>query len=221
MGVAVEDFTGRTLDWLLVLEKRKGVKRTMFLCQCICGESVERNAFSLKTAGFKSCGCYNRNRMAVMRLSHGKSKSPEYSTWAQMRRRCLNPTHHKYYRYGGRGITICPEWESFEAFFRDMGPKPTTGHSIDRIDNDGPYAPWNCKWATVRDQSRNTSLVVKMTVDGETLCIADMAKKHGLDALVVSKRRRRGWTDDEAVKTPLKRGKPYSLHHHRHQKQQT
>jgi hypothetical protein len=83
-------------------------------------------------------------------------RSPEYTAWAEMRKRVLNPNHRSYRNYGGRGITICERWlESYENFLADMGRKPSTDHSLDRIDNDGNYEPTNCHWATRSEQARN------------------------------------------------------------------
>lgn len=81
----------------------------------------------------------------------------EYRTWGSMRYRCLNKQSAAYARYGGRGITICGKWDSFDVFLADMGPKPTPRHSLDRIDNNGNYCPENCRWATVEMQTRNQS----------------------------------------------------------------
>lgn len=68
--------------------------------------------------------------------------------------RCTKPWHPSYYCYGGRGITVCDEWLDFENFYADMGDHPD-GLTLDRIDNDGPYAPWNCRWTTWEEQRRN------------------------------------------------------------------
>lgn len=86
---------------------------------------------------------------------HGMSGLPEYKTWCRMIQRCLNPNNPVYKDYGGRGIQVCDRWRQFENFYADMGPRPSPAHSIDRIDNDGGYAPGNCRWAEPHVQQAN------------------------------------------------------------------
>ena len=89
---------------------------------------------------------------------HGMTKSPEYEIWAGMKKRCYTKTNASYYRYGGRGITVCDKWKnSFLAFYKDMGKRPTDKHQIDREKNDGNYDPDNCRWITAKENVQNRS----------------------------------------------------------------
>ncbi len=109
----------------------------------------------------KSCGCRNKEQCRQIGLKrdhkivHGQYNSKEYKSWEGMWSRCTNPKATGYKNYGGRGITVDPDWKSFSNFFRDMGKKPD-GTSIDRVNNDGNYEFWNCRWATRKQQNNNT-----------------------------------------------------------------
>lgn len=116
-----------------------------------------------------------------------------------MRRRCNRPGAARFADYGGRGITVCPRWDSFAAFLADMGPAPSREHSIDRVDNSKGYSPENCRWATAAEQSRNTRRTRMITIGAETLCIADWAAKVGIDAMSFKSRLKRGWTGERLL----------------------
>lgn len=108
--------------------------------------------------------------------------SKEYQTWARIKNRCHSLTAKQYADYGGRGIFVCDEWRhDYSAFLRDMGPAPSPSHSIDRIDNDGPYSPDNCRWATPAEQAMNRRNNVMVSIDGAPVRLIELARKHGVN----------------------------------------
>jgi hypothetical protein len=120
-----------------------------------------------------------------------------------MRARCNCATHHKYHRYGGRGIKVCERWDDFWLFFEDMGEKPSPSHTLDRIDNDGDYEPGNCRWALPKVQARNSSTSLKLTIGGKAVPLRDVADEHGIDAGTLRKRVvDLNWPLSEACHTP-------------------
>jgi hypothetical protein len=147
-------------------EAEKRGRKRLAVCRCDCGEQTEVFTFCLTKGTTTSCGCLHRERAAARAAKLGSSNSrhgesaalmtPEYRAWRSMRQRCGSPTHDAYANYGGRGIFVCDRWEaSFEAFLADMGRRPSPSHSLDREDNDGPYSPGNCRWATQSQQNGN------------------------------------------------------------------
>jgi hypothetical protein len=153
--------------------KSDGRHVTVWECKCICGQTRMVTSHHLRTGHTASCGAKGCRKG----ITNGQYSTPEYKAWKHLKDRCLNPKTCNFASYGGRGIIVCPEWEnSFETFLADMGPRPTAEHSIERVDNDGPYAAWNCKWATRAEQSRNTRHNVKITFQGQTHCLVDWAK---------------------------------------------
>jgi ribosomal protein L19 len=136
------------------------------------------------------------------------AQHPLYPTWQGMCRRCSDPRHVAYHRYGGRGITVCERWkENFWAFVADIGDRPA-GRTLNRIDNDGNYEPGNCNWATQKEQSANQSCKRVLTFNGLTLTITQWAQKTGLTAFALRKRIRNGWSVERTLTEPLKTSSP-------------
>ncbi len=129
-------------------------------CKCDCGKMVTRRLSNVRRGATKSCGCWHRENSGQLRLSHGatvgRKPIPEYRIWASMIQRCENEKDKGYKNYGGRGIYVCKRWrESFATFLEDMGRRPNGSLTLERIHNDRPYDPANCKWADRFEQSRN------------------------------------------------------------------
>jgi len=129
-------------------------------CRCDCGNEKLIASGKLRGGSTKSCGCLGRGQLGQRSITHGATRgytrTPEYRAWESMIRRCEMPSQPNFPRYGGRGITVCPEWrESFETFLLDMGQKPSPKHTLDRIDNDQGYSAENCRWATWTQQRTN------------------------------------------------------------------
>ena len=142
-----------------------------------------------------------------MNYSHGMTGTPEYRAWLHMKDRCFNPNNKQYLDWGGRGITVCDRWLNFKNFLADMGLKPTSKHSIDRIDNDGNYSVENCKWSTNTEQHNNTRANHLITISCVTLNVKQWEKKMGYGENVIHTRLKLGWSEYKAVMTPVKQRK--------------
>lgn len=193
------DRRGERYERLVVIERapNAGPKDTnaRWVCRCDCGRAVIAYGQDLAREKFKSCGCLNAERIT----KHGMATLPVYRVWIQMRSRCRNPNDDSFHNYGGRGIMVCPEWENFGTFHKDMGPRPK-GCTLDRIDNNGPYSKENCRWATYKEQLNNRRNNRMLTVFGRTQTFSQWADECGIPWTTLRSRiERYGWPLEQAV----------------------
>jgi hypothetical protein len=145
--------------------------------------------------------------MKALKVMHGLSKIPEYRVWINMRTRCYDQNTSYYAEWGGRGIKVCDAWrDSFEMFFRYVGERPTSRHSLDRIDNDGNYEPGNVRWAVPKTQSRNHRSNRIVEVGGRSITLAEAVEQSPVPYNTVLYRLKRGWSVESAISLPAKKG---------------
>lgn len=216
--MAKMDITGQRYGRLVALHIEQTFSRhTHWRCKCDCGREVVVELGSLRKKNerrrTKSCGCLSKERMAKLNFSHGQSVargakkgSRLYEIWHNMRARCNRAGDIGYHRYGGRGIKVCPEWDADFVQFQRWAL--TNGYvdnlSIDRINNDGPYAPGNCRWVTSKAQARNRRTNTMITYRGKTACLAEHAEDVGISPKVVAGRIRLGWPIENSFNTPVR-----------------
>lgn len=194
---------GNRYGRLTVVGLGERTDRQRWICQCDCGGSTVAEGFALRSGHTTSCGCYAREQ-ASAKAKHGwaRDNAPHhrlYHIWQSMRNRCQNSNFEDYHNYGGRGIRVDPLWDSFERFRQDMEPTWKKGLSLDRIDNNGPYAPGNCRWATRKEQMSNTRRNKRVTFQGETLTIKQWSEKLGVRNNMLDYRLKAGWPLEMAL----------------------
>lgn len=201
------DLTGKKFGLLTVirLHSKDDRYRYRWECVCDCGGKAVCITNNLTRGHTLSCGCYSMKRRAEAATKHGQSgRTAEYRAWLHMKSRCYNNKVELYPIYGGRGITVCKRWlHSFENFFSDMGKRPSSKHSLDRIDVNGNYEPSNCRWATAIQQARNKRSNRLITFNGYTATLTEWAEKLNTTDKVIRKRIERGVPIDENAKTRL------------------
>ncbi len=213
MGKFIE-MVGKKFGRLSVLERDSTGNNgaVTWKCRCDCGNIVSVNGSALRNGHTSSCGCYQKDiatvsakQMGQKNTRHGMSYERIHGIWRGMKQRCSDPNSDDYKNYGARGITVCPEWsESFEAF-RDWAL--ANGYrddlTIDRIDNDGPYAPENCRWATGAEQNNNRRNTRLVTFNGKTQSLQQWANETDIPRGTIAARLRTGWSVERALTEPI------------------
>ena len=200
------DLTGERFGMLVALRlsgKNKH-RQNLWLCQCDCGDTSTPSAAALRSGKTTSCGCYGKSVLGKNSKKYNHSDGPEYTIWRGMKQRCSNSARANYARYGGVGVSVCERWlNDFEAFYSDMGNRPSPKHSIDRIDPSGDYEPSNCRWADIYEQANNKTNVHTVTVNGEKKPRGIAIRDSGLPYATVVRRLNLGWSSQEALTTPV------------------
>ena len=166
----------------------EGLKYKRIRCVCKCGKEKTVDKSNLMRGKSTSCGCFNAEKNAKLFTTHGKRKEPVYAVWNMMRQRCQVPTYRLYADYGGRGITVCDKWQTFEGFYEDMGDPPFEGAMLERKDNNGPYSKDNCVWATRTEQNRNKRNNVYYDFYGEALTLKEVSEVSGVNLATLRSR---------------------------------
>jgi len=138
------------------------------------------------------------------KTKHGMHGTKENQAWRDMKDRCKNPRNRSYKNYGGRGISVCSAWESFEQFFADLGPAPP-GSWLERNDNNGNYCKDNCRWASRDEQQNNRRGIIKLEFQGREMSVAQWARETGIQKQTLYERLRLGWPIERALTTPCDR----------------
>lgn len=182
-----------------------GIKNgaTTWLCKCSCGNETVVSVGDLRSGHTKSCGCLWKEAISKSITTHEKSKTKLYQIWQNMLNRCRNKNTDRYYRYGGRGITVCDEWKTFEEFHKwSMSNGYSKGLSIERNDINGNYEPSNCRWIPLEKQQDNTKRSRFETFNGKTQTTAQWAREFNVDYKNLMNRLYLGWDIGKALTTP-------------------
>ena len=203
----IDNLAGKRFGRWTVIEyshRSPVTKRVLWSCRCDCGTVKAVTVLSLKNGMSRSCGCLASDVARERNYKHGLNSHPLRSVYQGMKQRCLNPKAPEYENYGSRGIAVRPCWqESFVNFLADMGERPPQT-TLERIDNDGPYSPDNCRWATIKEQCNNTRQNRILEYDGKRLTLTAWAELLNIKPNTLRSRLRTGWTVEATLTTPVK-----------------
>ena len=215
---ALIDLGGRRFGRWVALSRDSSRGFTYWWCVCDCGTKRSVYSGNLRRGITVSCGCYNDENRVTANIKHGGRYMPEYRVWCGIIQRCENPSSSGYPKYGGRGIKMCARYRSnFGDFIRDLGPRPSDSHTIDRKHNDIGYVCGccdeckvngfkpNCRWSLPHAQSRNKRNNIWMNVEGARMCAKDAAARVGIPYKTLHYRLQAGWSHHKALTTPLRK----------------
>lgn len=202
------DLAGQVYGQMTVIELA-GRTPVRWLCRCDCGREKVVRACNLRAGDTTTCGCSWGKKKVTHGHTRGGQRSRTYQCWGSMLTRCRNSKARAYQNYGGRGISVCPRWLTFENFLADMGECPP-GMTIERRDNDGGYEPENCYWTPKGAQAQNTRASHHITIAGETRCLAEWLRVFGISKRAFYQRVKKGWTEEQALRTPKRQHEPAS-----------
>lgn len=205
------DLSGKKFGRLTVVgfpTHKNGDSNLYWLCECDCGNAKFVSSKRLRNGITKSCGCLNSELVIKRNTKHNLSKDichngkRLYSIWKSMKSRCYNKNTIHYNDYGGRGITVCDEWKNdFKSFYDDMIRGYREGLMLDRIDNDGPYAPWNCRWVDYNIQSNNRRNNIKLNYNGKIYTVKELSEVFNISPSTIYSRYHRGLSIEDILKT--------------------
>ncbi|MGI9492123.1 MAG: hypothetical protein ACR2QF_06975 [Geminicoccaceae bacterium] len=192
------DITGQRFErWSALAKSEIKNRHGLWLCECDCGTRKTVSLYKLIHGRSKSCGCLRDEIAKSQQTIHGLSESGTWNSWVSMKKRCKNTKHKSWKDYGGRGISFCDRWNSFELFLKDMGERPE-GHSIERIDVNGNYTPENCVWLINENQAQNKRNSKLIRYKTEVKCIGSWERQLGFKKGVLRQRLARGWPLERA-----------------------
>jgi len=200
------DLTDQRFEMLVVKERvpnRYG--QTMWLCECDCGNISVVSASHLKRGVTKSCGCLRVIAAKKANSKHGQFGTRLYNIWGGMKDRCDNKKSKDYPNWGGRGIALCEEWETFEPFYKwAMANEYSPLLQIDRKDNEKGYSPDNCRWVTCKENNNNRRSNHNITYNGATKTLTQWSEITGISKNALGARLRRyGWSVEDALTIPI------------------
>lgn len=207
------DLTGNRYGRLTVKGYSHHQDNSFWFVECDCGVVKIVNSRTLIRGNTKSCGCWNRDQLAISKRTHGQSinRKPTKAFYAyyHAKARCTNPKYPLYHRYGGRGIEF--RFTSVQEFLNALPPHPGKGFSLNRINNDGHYESGNVEWATATTQANNRRTSHYLTVNGRKLTLSEWSKEVGIKPPTLKRRIQSGWCSQCVIHNKLKQRCPHIL----------